>query len=91
MQEIAHSTMKDNRICPILFYIPGGWITVMPRCTPLTNEEFSTLNIDRFWEQKFEKICGHTVFFGECKIPCEHKIDSFGWLNGQIVAIDYGD
>lgn len=91
MQERQFATMKDSRMCPIKFYIPGGWLVVMPRCKELSDEDFTNLNIDMFWEESnVRELKGTTIFFGDFKIPVEHKQDSFGWLNGKIVAIDYG-
>jgi hypothetical protein len=31
MQEADFWTMKDERLCPVLFHIWGGWLVVMPR------------------------------------------------------------
>jgi hypothetical protein len=92
MQEVSFSKMNDKRICPVFFYIPGGWLLVMPRCRPLCETEFSCLRINRFWGKDEKSTNG---YYGDCMIPVEHKIDSFGWYkwnggNNTIVAIDYG-
>ena len=36
IQEITFSKCKDfkEQLCPITFYIPGGWLVIMPRCYP---------------------------------------------------------
>lgn len=77
MQENLFSGLHSN-LCPVLFYIPGGFLTVMPACTPLTTEEYESLDFIRFVDQE------------DMELPVENKQDSFGWLNGRIVAIDYG-
>ncbi len=79
MQEITWNAVNyDERLCPIKFYIPGGWLVVMPRVKQLTREEF--INFD----------CEAFIGVAEKHIPVEAKEDSFGWLNNKIVAIDYG-
>jgi len=74
MQEVEFSTLKDDRVCPILFYVSGGWVVVMPKCDIISEEDFLNLDIDKF----------HPT------IPVENKRNSFGYYNGNIVAIDYG-
>ena len=44
MQEVEFNTMKDERLCPIKFHIRGGWLIVMPRCTPISIQTFSNLD-----------------------------------------------
>jgi hypothetical protein len=68
----------DPVFCPIVFSLPLGFLNVMLRVKELTEEEFDNLVTDEFLGQ-------HSVV-----IPCEIKRSSFGWLDGQIVAIDYG-
>jgi len=76
MQERLFWETRWPELCPILFSLPGGWIVIMPRLEPLT-EEFDGLS----------PAWGITRDY--C-IPVEHKRDSFGWLSSKIVAIDYG-
>lgn len=92
MQEVSFSKVKDKRICPVLFSFKGGWLIIMPRCEYLTNFQFELLNIKTFWGKETKASNG---YYGDCEIPVEHKIDSFGWykwnkVNNKIVAIDYG-
>lgn len=61
--------------CPVLWGLPGGFLIVMPRCEPLSEEEFKALKLEAYW------------FTG---IAVEAKPDSFGKLNGLVVAVDYG-
>lgn len=74
MQEVQFSKMKDERLCPVKFYLPGGWMVVMPRCEMVSIEIFSNIDINKFWPI----------------IPVEYKQDSFGLYKGKVVAIDYG-
>lgn len=74
MDEIIISKNKYPGICPILFYVPGGWLIVMPRLKALSEEEMKEVDMDNF---KY--------------LDVEYKSDSFGWHNGKIVAIDYGE
>ena len=40
MQERLFWTTKDERLCPVVFYIWGGWLVVMPRCEwPVPEEQ----------------------------------------------------
>lgn len=50
----------------------------MERAEPLSMEEFVLIDFDKFID------CGDLV------LPVENKLDSFGKIRGQIVAIDYG-
>lgn len=77
MQEVTFSKTKWVKLCPVLWSLPGGWILVMRRAQILTDEEFLSMPED--WRDE-----------PEYSIPAEMKSDSFGWLNGRIVAVDYG-
>ena len=79
MQEATFSKTGWPKLCPVRFHIPGGFLTVMDRAEPLTRDEFFNLNIDEWTEN------------GDYVIPVEAKLDSFGKLNGKIVAVDYGN
>jgi hypothetical protein len=70
--------MKHEKLCPVLFSIPGGFLIVMPRATPLSRTEYVALDFDDFADQE------------DFVIPVEDKQDSFGILQGRIVAVDYG-
>jgi hypothetical protein len=64
-------------ICPLLWSLPGGLLNVMPRARELTPEEWLAFDYD-----------GHVQRGAH---SAERKPDSFGVLDGQIVAIDYGN
>ena len=63
-----------QRLCPIVFSAPGGWLVVMRRAQPLDRDDF--------------ELCAQINWK---YIPVERKPDSFGWFEGRIVAIDYGN
>lgn len=81
MQEANFWTMQDERFCPVLFSVWGGWLTVMPRARMMTDEEWETFNVDEFCDYPGSMIV----------VPAEDKQSSFGYLDGRIVAIDYGN
>lgn len=78
MQERTFSKAGWPELCPVLWSIPGGWLVVMPRARPLTDDEFLALDYDAFTDKP------------EYVVPVEDKADSFGWLGDRIVALDYG-
>ena len=78
MQEREFARTGWPELCPVLFSLPGGWLVVMPRCAPLTCYEYNDLDTREFIERR------------DGVVPVEEKPDSFGWLNGRIVAVDYG-
>jgi hypothetical protein len=77
MQEARFSGLSPN-LCPVLFSIWGGFLVVMPRCRPLSISDFGELDVTKF------------THLSDMTLPVENKMDSFGWLNGKIVAVDYG-
>jgi len=91
MQEVAFNTMKDERLCPVIFHLWGGWLVVMPRCAPISEECFFDIDVTRFWPNKDEDYHpDNTCERANYNVPVENKQDSFGYYNGKIVAIDYG-
>jgi|GEM_PF-1149949 len=78
MQEKEFSDMKHPKMCPVLFSIFGGFLSVMKRATPITKEQYDSLDYST-WINEPEVI-----------IPVENKHSSFGMIDGRIVAIDYG-
>jgi len=76
MQEVEFSSL-NNKACPVLFHIFGGWLLVMPRCEPLSDNDWNMIK--------------STCVGDWLPIPVEYrKRDSFGILDGRIVAVDYG-
>ena len=78
MQEVVFSKTRWPELCPIVFAIPGGWLVVMRRARILTPAEFAELDLE-VWASG-----------NGGSIPYEKKADSFGWLDGRIVVVDYG-
>lgn len=76
MTEAKFAALKDPNLCPVLFALPGGFLTVMRRAEPLTADEF-----DSFFDSRGDRHFWHT----------EWKRCSFGRLDGRIVAVDYGE
>lgn len=79
MNENQFSGLEFDVLCPVVFYIPGGFLTVMLRASPLTDDQWKTLDVKDL------------LFNGDVSPDLvEYKRDSFGVLNGRIVAVDYG-
>lgn len=78
MQEVEFSKTGWPELCPVQYWLPGGFVLVMPRVEPLTDEEFLRYS----WCQWRDR--------GDYVIPVENKQSSFGKLSGEVVAVDYG-
>jgi hypothetical protein len=79
MQERTFSRVGWPELCPVLWSLPGGWLVVMRRARELTREEFDQLDLEAWLDR------------GDYMIPAEPKMDSFGWIGKQLVAVDYGN
>lgn len=77
IKEREHSQLKNKRLCPVLFYLPGGLLVVQRRVKVLTEKE----------AESFDLI----GISAEARVWVEPKASSFGWLDGIVVAIDYGN
>ena len=77
MQEREFARTGWPELCPVVFSVPGGWLLVMRRAEPLSDAEWCTVHPE--WADREEYA-----------VPVEMKRDSFGVLDGRIVAIDYG-
>jgi hypothetical protein len=51
----------------------------MKRAEPMTSEQFDEEALKKWVDRD-----GHTI-------PVEIKVDSFGYIDGELVAIDYGN
>lgn len=79
MQETLWSKTGWPELCPVLWSVPGGFLVVMRRARVLTDEEFMSLDL-KTW-----------INCGDYTVPAEIKSNSFGYLDGRLVAIDYGN
>lgn len=79
MQENKFSKFGWPELCPVLWAIPGGFLLIMRRARVLTDCEFIKLDMVAWVDR------------GDYVISAEIKSDSFGYLNGKLVAIDYGN
>jgi hypothetical protein len=75
LQEAEFARAGWPELCPVLWAMPGGLLIVMPRAAPLP----------RWYMVDFYRLDR-----GAYVLPVELKHDSFGLLNGRVVAIDYG-
>lgn len=80
LQEICFSKCDWPKVCPVIFHLPLGILLIMPRCEPISQE---------YWDVIAPNISAWMSGENYC-IPVEHKQNSFGWLNKQLVALDYG-
>lgn len=80
LQEVSFSKTKWPKLCPVVFSLPLGFLLVMPRCVSVSEEDWVN-----FESQLPDWVCGQGYL-----IPVEKKINSFGWLKGKVVALDYG-
>ena len=75
MQEVDFSSLKHPLLCPIKFWLPGGFLVVMPNVRILTRK-LTTRQLKGFTKDN---------------LPVENKPSSFGYLEkGNLVAVDYG-
>lgn len=83
LQERYWSNQGYPQLCPVLFADPLGVVVVMPRLVtiprPLATEDFDVLSAitssDGF-------LCSLSIL--------DNAPHNFGWLNGRIVAVDFG-
>jgi hypothetical protein len=71
------------RLAPVVFGVPGGWLTVQRRCEPLTAEQWSDL--------LFLYDEGPPVGVDWHGFSCDFKRDNFGTIDGSVVLLDYGE
>lgn len=72
----------SDQFCPIVFSLPGGFLNVMKRCTPLKVYDYEEMNKVFYLSKETEE--------GNVHRYVENKQCSFGILNGKLVAVDYG-
>lgn len=75
-REFCEVKYEPIPFAPVLFFISGGFLVVMPRGTPISDEEWE--NVKNVIE---ENLLPPVV---------EGKRDSFAKISGRIYAVDYG-
>jgi hypothetical protein len=83
MQERNFGALGCPELCPVIFGMPGGWFIVMRRAEAVSFKRFVEIFPTR---ADFDKW----VDTPDYHVPVELKPDSFGILDGKIVAVDYG-
>lgn len=83
MQEAEFSKTEDDRLCPVLFALPGGFFSIMARAVPLHPDSFDNLDV-KTWAS------ADLAYVHDIQVPVEDKLSSFGVYDGRIVAVDYG-
>lgn len=78
LQERQWSRAKIAGLCPVVFSDPLGLVVVMPR-VDILDEPLHAVTFERFTNRT------------GVRLPVENKADSFGYLNGWLVAVDYGN
>lgn len=83
IQEARCWVIKEMRpmLAPVIYCAPFGLFLVMRRCDPLQTE-LTDLEAKRFYYDSVRET-GYMV-------PVEDKPSSFGYLDGRLVAVDYG-
>lgn len=83
IQEASCWAIKETRemLAPVIYCAPFGLFLIMRRCEPLAGE-LPEREAKRFYYDSVRET-GYMV-------PVEDKPSSFGYLNGRIVAVDYG-
>lgn len=65
----------SHLLCPVVWRSWGGWVLVMRRAVPLTIEDWEKLDDFTEWKEHF---------------PGDLTISNFGYYEGRVVKIDYG-
>ena len=79
MNEVEFNRLKDPRLAKVIFHLPAGFLVVMKKAKPLGIHEWN--------RKKFAEFSARHKGF---VLPTELKPDSFGYIEGKLVAIDYG-
>lgn len=83
MQEAAYGRARWPELCPVAAALPGGFVLVMRRARVCSSADFP--------EAQARSMCERAAASGRhVSSVVELKPDSWGWLDGRLVAIDYG-
>lgn len=102
LQEREFAATGWPELCPIFWSAPGGLLSIMPRCRPLTPDDWIVFDHREFCSRSehyaaanYDSAGGHVNhMLAEPEgmvVPAENKQCSFGWLGDRIVAVDYGN
>ena len=72
-----------NVFTRILFYCPMGLFVIMKKANPI--DDLSAKELEKILNKKYKK----DDYFDF--IMSDFKVDNFGYINGEIVKIDYGN
>lgn len=86
MQEKVFSIYPE--VCPVIFYVCGGFLNVAKRARELTELEYE-MEI----QYTYPTTSSGNIIFKDADyyLEAESKPSSFGWVDGKIVLIDYGN
>jgi hypothetical protein len=79
MQERLFWETRWPQLCPVVASTPGGFLLIARRARVMTRDEFARFDFAGFTRRTDGSL-----------VPAEAKADSFGWLDGEVVAVDYG-
>lgn len=97
-QEKLFSRTNWPELCPVIAWL-WDLVIVMRRAQPLSDEEFKSFDYASFVDRQFRGAddpenragcAGKSIDPKDDLVPVECRLESFGRLNGKIVAIDYG-
>jgi hypothetical protein len=80
LEERELSANQWSELCPVVFSVPGGWLIIMRRAEPLTDEFLANFDMMGFLMPDD----------GRAFPDIEPKGSSLGMLDGRVVAVDYG-
>jgi hypothetical protein len=75
-QELGGQEIKGVRLCPVRFYLPWGLLVVMTRADPLGRSVSLEEDNAARWLIGMSRDTG--------------RPDTFGFINGKLVVVDYG-
>jgi hypothetical protein len=97
LKERERHTYNLPQLCPVLWSDPWGVVVVQRRAATLTDEQHARLfgaeapepgggwyYMEFFDTPEFKEKFGNWI-------PTENKPDSFGYLDGRLVAVDYAN
>lgn len=80
MQETVFATMRLPQLCPIRCSLPGGLCLVMRRA--------EVVSVHDWYDTVLPFVRANYAYL---PASFEYKRSSFGWLDGRLVIVDFGD